>query len=361
MAKTDKIPTKKNICVLFGGVSPEHEVSLRSARMILDNIDTEKYRVFPVGIRKDGRWLLHDGENWELTEGTWEFNPANSPAFLSPDGSFGLVVISGKTFRKQKLDCVFPVLHGENGEDGSVQGLAQLADLPCVGCSMATCVCAMDKYITKLIAAASGVRQAAYVYVTGHDRDAGWDALAGKLPFPYPVFVKPCKTGSSVGVSKVNEPAALGAAVENALKYGGGVLIEECVVGREIEAAVLGSKDPVVSACGEIVANAEFYDYDSKYINDNAKLLMPAPIPSEKSDEIRETALRVFRAIGGCGMSRADFFLTQAGEVVFNEINTIPGFTSISMYPNLFELGDISKKELVNRLIEAALEDRHNG
>ncbi len=337
MAKSDNKPIKKNVCVLFGGVSPEHEVSLRSAKMILDNIDTTKYRVFSVGIRKDGRWLLHQGENWELTEGTWEFNPGNSPAIL------------------------FPVLHGLNGEDGTIQGLAQLAQLPCVGCDMAACVCAMDKYITKLLAAAVGVRQAAYVYVTKQGGRTGWNELSESLPFPYPVFVKPCKTGSSVGVSKVMRACELGDALKTALSFGEGALIEECIVGREIETAILGGKNPVVSACGEIIANAEFYDYASKYINDNSDRLLPAPIPEEKSRQIQDIALRVFKAIGGSGMSRADFFLTESGDIIFNEINTIPGFTSISMYPSLFEFGGVSKKELITRLIEAALQEKRHG
>ncbi len=361
MLRPEKKPAKKNVCVLFGGVSSEHEVSLLSARTVLDNIDTEKYRVFPVGIRKDGRWFLHTGENWELTEGTWEFNPGNKPAFLSPDGNFGLVTIAGKNFYTQKLDCVFPVLHGVNGEDGSIQGLAQLAKIPCVGCGMQACVCTMDKYITKLIAAAEGVRQAAYVRFSGKDDSTDLEMLADNLPFPYPVFVKPCKTGSSIGISKVKDREGLFPAVKLALRYDCGVLIEECVKGREIEVAVLGNREPLASACGEIVTRSEFYDYESKYLNDSAELLMPAPIPEEKSNEIRDLALRVFKAAGCTGMSRVDFFLTDSGEVVFNEINTIPGFTSISMYPNLFELGGIGKKELVSRLIEAAMEAGRNG
>ncbi len=361
MLKTDKIPAKKNVCVLFGGVSTEHDVSLRSARTVLENIDQEKYRVFPVGIRNDGRWFLHIGEYWELSEGTWEFNPGNKPAFLSPDGSFGLVTIVGKNFYTQKLDCIFPVLHGINGEDGTIQGLAQLAQLPCVGCGMQACVCAMDKYITKLIASAEGVRQAEYVRIAGGDESVSPEALAGNLPFPYPVFVKPCKTGSSIGISKVADRSGLASAVELARRYDCGVLIEEFIKGREIEVAVLGNANPVASACGEIVSHSEFYDYNSKYINDSAELLIPAPIPDEKSREIRDLALRVFKAAGCAGMSRIDFFLTDSGEVVFNEINTIPGFTSISMYPNLFERGGISKKELISRLIEAALEGGQNG
>ena len=350
-------PVKKNVCVLFGGVSTEHEVSLRSANTVLDNIDEDKYRVFPVGIRKDGRWLLHRGENWELSEGIWEHNPGNTPAFLSPDGSFGLMILTGRSYTVQKLDCVFPVLHGVNGEDGSVQGLAQLAGLPCVGCGMSACVAAMDKYMTKLVAADAGVDQAAYVHVTSEDAGSGWKELADSLPFEYPVFVKPCSTGSSVGVTKVTSAAGLPAAVDYALSFSRGALIEENIVGHEIEVAILGGAEPVASECGEIVANADFYDYDPKYINSNSQLLVPSPIPADKSLEIRAAALKVFRAIGGSGLSRADFFLTEDGRVVFNEINAIPGFTSISMYPKLFELAGISLRDLVSKLIDTAIEE----
>lgn len=360
MSKNNNKPQLKNILVLFGGVSEEHEVSLRSAQTVLDNIDTEKYRVFPVGIRKDGRWLLHKGENWELGEGIWEHNPGNSPAILSPDGSFGLMMLTGRSYNIQKLDCIFPVLHGRNGEDGSMQGLAQIANIPCVGCGLTASVCGMEKYLAKLVVEKTGVRQAAYVHVTKDDKKDSWDKLS--LPFPYPVIVKPCATGSSVGVTKVMGPDELGPAIDKAIGFGTSALIEEFITGHEIEVAVMGGDEPRASAVGEIVANADFYDYDSKYINDNSNLLVPSPISEEKSNEVRDAALTVFKALGCSGLSRVDFFLTEDGEVVFNEINTIPGFTSISMYPKLFEYGGMSIKEQITSLIEIAIkESRRNG
>ena len=361
MAKKDNKPIKKNICVLFGGVSPEHDVSLRSAQTVLDNIDTDKYRVFPVGIRRDGRWMLHQGENWELGEGIWELNPGNSPAVLSPDGSYGLLLMSSKGYKMQRLDCVFPMLHGKNGEDGSIQGLLQLAGIPCVGCGMEASVVGMNKYLTKLVVKELGIRQAKFVHLTRHDKKETWAELAENLPFAYPVFVKPCTAGSSVGVSKVKRAADLPKAIETALKYSPDILIEEGINGREIETAVLGGKKPTVSCCGEIVANAEFYDYDTKYITDTSEAHVPADISEEKSEEIRKYALEIFKALGCTGMSRIDFFLSDSGEVVFNEINTIPGFTSISMYPKLFEHGGISTTELIDKLIKTAMGEKSNG
>ena len=350
MAKKDNKPIKKNVLVLFGGVSEEHEVSLRSAMTVLNNIDEEKYRVFPVGIRKDGRWLLHRGENWELGEGIWEHNPGNSPVVLSPDGSFGLMMLTGKSYTVQKLDCVFPVLHGRNGEDGAIQGLAQLAGLPVVGSGLTASVCGMEKYLAKLMVEKTGVQQAAYVRVTDAEDKESWE----QLPFPYPVIVKPCATGSSVGVTKVESREQLPEAIRKALSFGSAALIEEFITGHEIEVAVMGGEAPVASAVGEIVANADFYDYDSKYINDNSDLLIPAPISPEKSEEVRAAALTVFKTLGCRGLSRVDFFLTEEGKVIFNEINTIPGFTSISMYPKLFEYGGMPIKEQITHLIEIA-------
>lgn len=354
MSKEKEKPLKKNICVLFGGVSPEHEVSLRSAAMVLDVIDRDKYRVFPVGIRRDGRWLLHRGEPYEIADGSWETNPGNTAAFLSPERNRGLMLPSAGTFKYQRLDCIFPVLHGENGEDGTVQGLFHLAGIPFVGPGVCASAAAMDKTVTKLIADSARARQARYVIATAGNAEEA--AIQAEKELGLPVFVKPAATGSSVGVSKVKTAEELMPAIKSALKFGSKAIIEEYIPGRELEVAILGNNDPLVSRCAEIISGGEFYDYNGKYAcGSTAQTIVPADIPAEAEAQIREMAKNVYMALGCTGLSRADFFLKSDGTVVFNEINTIPGFTSISMYPRLIEESGISNTELVTRLIDLAM------
>ena len=347
-------PRKKNICVLFGGVSPEHEVSLRSAAMVLDAIDREKYNVFPVGIRRDGRWFLHAGAPYELPDGSWEMHPGNTSAFLSPERGRGLAMPSGGRINYQKLDCIFPVLHGENGEDGTVQGLFALAGIPFVGPGVCASAAAMDKAVTKIIADAAGVKQAGYV--TAYKKNAKEACAEAIEKFGLPLFVKPAATGSSVGVSKVKTEEELFPAVKAALKFGGKALIEQYIPGRELEVALLGNDEVIASRCAEIISGGEFYDYDGKYAaSSTARTVVPANVPAEAEETARAMAKTIYAALGCRGLSRADFFLKEDGEVVFNEINTIPGFTSISMYPRLMEDAGIDNTELVTRLIELAL------
>ena len=256
------------------------------------------------------------------------------------------------------VDAVFPVLHGENGEDGSMQGLLQIAGIPYVGPHVAASAACMDKTITKLIADHAGVRQAAWRLVTAaefaRNADAVMDGVEGQ--FAYPVFVKPAGTGSSVGVSKARDREGLEQALTAALKYDCKVLVEEFIDGQEVEVAVLGNDNPFASVCGEIDSGAEFYDYEAKYISDSARLYIPARIAEQTAEQVREQAVRVYTAMGCRGLSRVDFFVTPDGGTVFNEINTIPGFTSISMYPKLFEASGIPYSELIDDLIALALE-----
>ena len=301
---------KLNVCVLFGGVSPEHEVSLRSAESVLNHLDPEKYNLYPVGITKEGNWILFGGSDFsELPTGSWRDHPGNRNAAISPIRGQGLLSFEGDNVVRERIDVVFPVLHGENGEDGSVQGLLQLAGIPYVGCHVAASAACMDKCLTKLIAGMTGVRQADWELVTRdqlrtHPEEA-LDRVEAR--FSYPVFVKPAGTGSSVGVSKARGREALLAALENAVRFDRKVLVEEFIHGREVEAAV-----------------------------------------------------KVYRAMGCSGLSRVDFFVGFEDEqVVFNEINTLPGFTSISMYPKLFEASGIPYSELLDRLISLALEARY--
>ena len=351
---------KQTVCILFGGISPEHEVSLRSAECILTNIDKEKYHVLPVGITREGEWILYAGTDYSaLPQKTWQDHPDNRPAAISPVRGQGLLVFEEGGVVRQHLDVVFPVLHGENGEDGTVQGLLQLAGIPYVGPHVTASAVSMDKSMTKLVADQAKVRQAAWELVTAAGFANKADAIMDQIEarFTYPVFVKPAGTGSSVGVSKAKDRASLQQALIEALRFDKKVLVEEFIDGHEVEVAVLGNDSPVASVCGEIEAGAEFYSYDAKYISDNSRTLIPARITEEQAELVRESAVKVFLAMGCQGLSRVDFFVTyQGGEVVFNEINTIPGFTSISMYPKLFEASGIPCPDLIDQLLECAME-----
>ena len=349
-----------SVCILFGGVSPEHEVSLRSAESVLNNIDKSKYNVFPVGITKEGKWILYGGKDYsDLPSGRWLTHPDNRQAAISPIRGQGLLTFEGDCVVRQQIDVVFPVLHGENGEDGTIQGLLQLAGIPYVGPHVAASAVAMDKTLTKLVVDQAGITQAAWNLVRRSDMgsrmEGTLDALEAK--FAYPMFVKPAGTGSSVGVSKATEREDLKKALLEAGKYDDKVLVEEFIRGREIEVAVMGNESPVASVCGEIDSGADFYDYDAKYITDTSVSYIPARIPEDVAETVRDTAVKVYKAIGCQGLSRVDFFVTwQENRVVFNEINTIPGFTSISMYPKLFGASGIPYSQLIDQLLELALE-----
>lgn len=351
---------KLSVCVLFGGISPEHEVSLRSAESVLNHLDRDKYNIFPVGITKNGAWILYGGSDYSLLpSGLWQSCPDNRPAALSPVRGQGLLSFEGDCVVRERIDVVFPVLHGENGEDGSIQGFLQLAGLPCVGPGVAASATCMDKTLTKLICDQAGIRQAAWRMVTERDLrvepEATLDAV--EASFSYPVFVKPAGTGSSVGVNKAKNRDTLRDALLFAAKYDRKILVEEFINGHEVEVAVLGNTAPAASVTGEIDAGTEFYDYDAKYLSDCASLHIPARISPQVEEQVRETAIRVYEAMGCRGLSRVDFFVTYAdNEVVFNEINTIPGFTSISMYPKLFAASGIPYSELLDELIRLALE-----
>ncbi len=351
---------KKNVCILFGGISPEHEVSLRSAESVLNNLDREKYNVFPVGISRDGQWTLYGGTDYsELPSGAWSSHPDNRPAAISPVRGQGLLCFEGDKVVAEHLDVVFPVLHGENGEDGAMQGLLQMAGIPYVGPHVAESAVAMDKTLTKLVADNAGVPQAAWLLVRGRQLETRMDAVVAQVEerFEYPVFVKPAGTGSSVGVFKVSDANALVDALKKASQYDDKVLVEEFIHGREIEVAVMGNDNPVASICGEIDSGAEFYDYDAKYLTDTSVAYIPARIDESVAEQVRELAIKVYSAIGCKGLSRVDFFVTyQDNRIVFNEINTLPGFTSISMYPKLFMASGIPYSMLLDHLLMLALE-----
>ncbi len=347
---------KKTIAVLFGGASSEHDISCISARSIIKNINYDKYNVVLVGITKQGRWFIFNDDIELLPNDEWTKSKSLIPAFISPDtGVRGLVTAKGDII---KLDAVFPVLHGKNGEDGTLQGLLQLAQLPYVGCDATSSGVCMDKAVANAVADAFDIPQAKWCAVSEYSYrkapEAELDAAEAKLG--YPIFVKPANAGSSVGISKAHNREELKNALEVAFKEDKKAVLEEFIDGFEVECAVLGNNEPVAGEVGQIVACAEFYDFDAKY-NSPSELYIPAQLSEEKRNEVRAQALKAFKALGCEGMSRVDFFVTKDdGRVLLNEINTIPGYTDISMYPKLFEAVGVPYKELIERLIDLALE-----
>ncbi len=347
------------LCVLFGGASTEHEVSCRSTESVLLHIHEEKYELITVGITRDGRWLRYKGgDPAEIRNGAWERHPANVPCCISPDKSVhGLQYADGST---ERIDVVFPVLHGTNGEDGTMQGLFELAGIPYVGCGVTASANTMDKVITKLFADREGIVQAKHVvaHQRKFEQDPAGMAADAVEKLGFPIFVKPARTGSSVGVGKAKNLEEVRRCMEEAFRFDRKLVLEECVVGQEIEVAVLGDADgEITTSCvGEIVPAQEFYTYSAKYDDEASKLYVPARIPEEASTCVQRTAERIFRSMGCFGLSRVDFFLREDGTVVFNEINTIPGFTSISMYPKLFEASGIPYPDLIDRLVMLAFE-----
>ena len=351
---------KLSVCVLFGGISPEHAVSLRSAESVLNNMNPEKYNIFPVGITQEGDWVLYGGTDYSLLPtGEWLEHPENRRATISPVRGQGLLSFEGDCVVRERIDVVFPVLHGENGEDGAMQGLLQMAGIPYVGPHVSASAVAMDKTLTKLVADQTGVTQAKWTLVRNSELDSRMDAVLGQIEkdFVYPVFVKPAGTGSSVGVSKAADREELRCALLQAGTYDEKILVEEFIDGREVEVAVMGNVSPMASVCGEIDSGAEFYDYDAKYLTDTSVAYIPARIPDDVTERVRDMAVKIFKAIGCQGLSRVDFFVCyEDNRVVFNEINTLPGFTSISMYPKLFAASGVPYDQLIDELLRLAME-----
>ena len=349
---------KLSLAVIFGGVSSEHEVSRMSVTSILENLDRDKYDVHMVGITKEGKWLLYTGEVQEIVSGAWEQGPV-TPTFLSPDPSVhGLVSLQDGKAQIIPVDVIFPALHGKNGEDGTIQGLFQLSGIPFVGCDAESSAICMDKAVTHSLLSAADIEQAHYLWFYSDRFDAAPDTIKQKIQarFDFPVFVKPAKAGSSVGVSKVERAEDLDEAIRKAAKEDKKVVVEEGIDGQEVECAVLGNRDCEASLVGEIGASAQFYDYDDKYINGTSQLYIPARIPEETSEKIRQVAVRAFRLLGCSGLARVDFFVTKGDHrVILNEINTLPGFTSISMYPKLWMAMGLTYSQLLDRLIDLAL------
>lgn len=354
---------RQTVAVLFGGASNEYEVSLRSAAAVLEHLDENKYEVLMVGITKEGHWLLFDGPVEQIADGSWAEGGLTTPVLLSPDRrDHGLVLLAEGCYTKRRVDVVFPVLHGKNGEDGTVQGLLELAGIPYVGCGVTASACCMDKAVTHALLRQAGVPQCRSIAVREGEYSDFAQLEQALAPLGYPMFIKPANAGSSVGISRVEKPEQLAAACALAFAHDSKLVAEEAVEGLELECAVLGNEQPVASAVGEIepVTHA-FYDYEAKYEDDSTNLYLPARITPEQSEEIRQVAVQAYRAMGCTGLARVDFFLRRRdGAAILNEINTLPGFTSISMYPKLFIHGGMTYAQLLDRLIGLALEKAPN-
>jgi D-alanine-D-alanine ligase len=358
--------------VIFGGRSGEHDVSLRSAQTVMSALQEAGHDTIPIGVTREGAWLT-DGNPMAALQ-------AASPLFALSDGApeAGRVIeeVAKRTLAAREsnapavipangwagdLDVIFPVLHGPMGEDGTVQGLFELAGLPYVGAGVMASAVAMDKAICKQLLQQAGIPQANWLTVLRKEWERFPEAITADIEreLGYPCFVKPSNLGSSVGISKVHDASELPVAMREAGLHDRKIVIEQGIVGRELEVSVLGNDEPIASAIGEIVPGSEFYDYEAKYVLDNSALIIPADIPEEAAEEIRGLAIRAFRVLDCAGMARIDFFLErETGRVLLNEVNTIPGFTAISMYPKLWEASGIGLPALVDRLVQLAIE-RH--
>ena len=343
--------------VIFGGRSGEHEVSLASAASVMRALDPEKYEAVPIGIAKDGRWFIGTPAQKMLPDVLRQ----GHRVMLSADPSVGaLLPLEERAAGSQRVDVIFPVLHGTFGEDGTVQGLLDLAGLPYVGSGVIGSAVGMDKDMAKRLFLQAGLPVGEFLAILRSEWESGRERIlkAVAKKFRFPLFVKPATLGSSVGMTKVHKREELGAALNLAAEFAQKILVERNIRGREIEVSVLGNDEPKASIPGEIIPHREFYDYTAKYLEEGTRLEIPAKLPKAQVTRFQDYAVRAFRCLECRGMARVDFFLEKpSGRVYLNEINTIPGFTSISMYPKLWEASGISYRELIDRLIQLALAD----
>lgn len=347
---------RKKLAVLFGGCSPEYPISLQSAHAVISHLDPERYELFPLGITKDGHWLLYTGPLAAIPADTWHQDKAHcTPALISPDRILhGLLILSGVGPSSVSLDAAFPVLHGCNGEDGTIQGLLELAGIPIVGCSTLSSAICMDKDIAHRLAAEAGLHvPSSLIFRRGQD--------LGNLParltdFTYPIFVKPARAGSSFGIGRVSSPDDLSAAVNTALEYDSKLVLEEAVPGFEVGCAVLGRHGKLtVGRVDQIDLTGGFFDYTEKYNLLTAQIRLPCSLTFSQEQAVQAAARRVYETLNCDGMARVDFFFTPEGTLVFNEANTIPGFTAHSRYPRMMELAGLSLPALLDTLVDAAV------
>lgn len=352
--------SKKIVAVVFGGQSSEHEISKISASTIISNIPKDKYYIVPIYITKNGEWKIYEGALENLSSSGWE--KYSTSAILSPDTKHkGIIRIVGEKIKFMPIDIVFPVLHGKGGEDGTIQGLLELANIPYVGCGVLSSAVSMDKAFTKTIVTNLGVNQAKYKIINKLELD-NIKSICNDIEkkIGYPCYIKPANAGSSKGITKAENKEQLIDGLNLASKHDLKIIVEKNVNGREVECAVLGNYEVSASKVGEVLSVTQFYDFDAKYNNKESKTVIPADLPKEVSEEIRENAIKIFKALDGRGLSRVDFFVEdETNKVIFNEINTLPGFTSISMYHMLWKEEGIDLPNLIDKLLELAFEE-HN-
>lgn len=354
---------KLRVGVIFGGRSGEHEVSLRSAESVIDAMDRSKYEVVPIGITKEGRWLASSDATALLPQVVMASKSPRQVAIIGDPTRRGLTRLDdhSRTLASEPLDVVFPVLHGTYGEDGTIQGLLEMAGVPYVGCDVLASATGMDKVVMKQLFQQADLTIAEYEWFlrSAWEEDQGTIIRRISRKLGFPVFVKPANLGSSVGVSKATNKKELCDGIDDAARYDRKIVVERSVNGREIEVSILGNENPIASLPGEIITGHEFYDYEDKYIDTTSRTEVPARLPKKTIEQIRRDGVRAFKAIDGSGLARVDFFVERGtGRVILNEINTMPGFTSISMYAKLWAASGIPYSELIDRLIELALE-RH--
>jgi D-alanine-D-alanine ligase len=352
---------RTRLAIVYGGRSAEHQVSVVSARSVMEALDPDRYEVVPIAITRDGAWLLPERTPLELTasDGTLpEVEAAGTELAVRPErGGSGGLMVSPPDGRVGGVDVVFPILHGPFGEDGTVQGLFELADLPYVGSGVLASALAMDKAMAKVVLAQAGLPQAPYLVVRGRDWRDHPDRVAAEVAgrLAYPVFTKPARLGSSIGISKVKTPDGLAAGLADAFAHDTKALVEQGLAARELECGVLGNDDPEASVVGEVIPSHEFYDFEAKYLDDALKLEIPAQVPDTVIAQVRELSLRAFQALDCEGFARVDFFYEEAtGRVLLNEVNTIPGFTPKSMFPMLWAASGLAYPDLVARLVDLA-------
>lgn len=350
--------TKLNLGIIFGGKSAEHEISLISANNIITNADKNKYEIYPIGINKNGEFLLFSGNDYILDAQDAKkvrLNNNGTPITFNFGENQEIIGISDKNL-KIKLDVIFPVLHGTFGEDGTIQGLLEMANIPYIGTNVLGSAIGMDKEITKKILENSGIKTAKFLsFLSSEKQNINFPDISSQLGLPF--FIKPATAGSSVGIHKIKNDENFLEKINDAFKYSNKIIIEEAIIGKEIECSVLGNENPTASLPGEVIPNHEFYSYEAKYIDENgAKFKIPVKLPESEIKNIQDIALKTYKLLECEGMARVDGFLKANGEFVLNEINTIPGFTTISMYPKLWEVSEISYPNLIDQLIQLAIE-----
>jgi D-alanine--D-alanine ligase len=350
---------KTKLAILFGGKSDEYSVSLHSAAAIIKNVPEEMFDVTLVGITQDGKWLLYEGSVDKVNDDTWHKENL-SPVFLNMGNDFkGLVKLNlgNNTFEKLEIDCLFPVLHGRNGEDGTIQGLCQMSGIPFVGCDMTSSAVCMDKEFTHVICENSGIKTAPYISAVNSSKlnvKKLYEQSYEKLSLP--MFIKPANNGSSIGISKVRNYDEFERGLIEAFQYDNKVIIEKMIEGFEIGCAVLGNEELIIGEVDEIDTKNDFFDYVEKYSQHNSKIYCPARISDELKAEAKQIAEKTYRALGCKGLSRVDMFLTPDNKIYLNEINTIPGLTDLSRYPSMLKKIGIEYRDLIVKLVELAME-----